>query len=69
MYAKVATSMYQLEEMATQRQRTYLEEASRTRRALRLRALHRAARRAERAERRMRHARNAVARLRTELEL
>ena len=69
MYAKVATSMYQLEEMAAERQRSYLEEASRARRALRLRALHRAARRAERAERRMRNARNAVVRLRTKLEL
>ena len=61
--------MYQIEEVAAGRQRSYLEEASRARLALRLRALHRAARRAERAERRVRHARSAVARLRTELEL
>jgi len=61
--------MYQIEEMASQRQRSYRQEASLKRQALRLRALHRAARRAERAEQRMRHARSAVARLRTELEL
>jgi hypothetical protein len=61
--------MYQIEEMAAERRRSSLEEASRARQALRLRALHRAARRAERAERRMHHARSAVARLRTELEL
>ena len=61
--------MYQIEEMAADRQRSYREEASRARQIVRLRALHRAARRMERAERRMRHARSAVARLRTELEL
>ncbi len=61
--------MYQIEEVAADRQRRYREEASRARQTVRLRALHRAARRAERAERRMRHARSAVARLRTELEL
>jgi len=61
--------MYQIEQMAAERHRSSLEEASRARQALRLRALHRAARRVERAERRMHHARRAVARLRTELEL
>jgi 7,8-dihydro-6-hydroxymethylpterin-pyrophosphokinase len=61
--------MYQIEELAAERQRSYTEEAVRMRQALRLRALHRAARRAERAEQRMRHARSTVARLRTELEL
>jgi hypothetical protein len=61
--------MYQIEEMAAERQRSYRQEASRSRQALRVRALHRAARRAERAEQRMRHARSTVARLRTDLEL
>ena len=60
--------MYQIEEMAADRRRSYREEASRARQAVRLRALHRAARRVERAERRMRRARSAIARLRTELE-
>jgi len=61
--------MYHIEEMAAERHRSSLQQASRTRQARRVRALGRAARRAERAEQRMRHARSTVARLRTELEL
>jgi hypothetical protein len=61
--------MYLIEEMATERHRSYLQQASRMRQARRLRALRRAARRAERAERRMLDARSAIARLRTEIQL
>jgi hypothetical protein len=61
--------MYLIEEMAAERHRSYLQQASRTRQARRFRALGRAARRAERAERRMRDARSAIARLRTEVDL
>jgi hypothetical protein len=61
--------MYHIEQMATERHRSSLQQASRTRQARRVRALGRAARRAERAERRMRDARSTIARLRTEVDL
>lgn len=61
--------MYQIEAIAAERQRSYLQQAARERQALRLRALRRTARRVARAERRISHARRAIARLHAELEL
>ena len=60
--------IYLITELARDQHRRDLEQASRIRRALRVRALDRATRRAQQAERRMLAARRAAARLRMELE-
>jgi hypothetical protein len=59
--------MYLTEQMATERHRSLLREASRTRTARQSRALRRVARRAERAEHRADAARRTEARLRAAL--
>jgi hypothetical protein len=61
--------MYLTEQMAFDRQRSLLQEASRTRYARQARALSRASRRAERAERRAHAARSTEARLRSALPI
>jgi hypothetical protein len=60
--------MYMTVDLVNDQHRRDIEQASRTRRAVKARALQRAARRAHRAEHRMVTARNVAARLRTELE-
>ena len=65
--SRVAASMYLTEQMATERHRSLLREASRTRYARQSRALRRVARRAERAEHRADVARRTEARLRAAL--
>ena len=62
-----ADSMYLTEQMAMERHRSLLREASRTRPARKSRALRRVARRAERAEHRADVARRTEARLRSAL--
>src|SRR6202012_3485413 len=66
---KVADSMYLTEQMAAERHRSLLQEASRTRYARQARALPRATRRAQRAERRALTARRTEARLRSALQV
>jgi len=66
--SRVAESMYLTEQMATDRHRSLLQEASRTRYARQVRALHRVERRAQRAERRAHAARRTEARLRSALQ-
>jgi hypothetical protein len=61
--------MYLTEQMAYERHRSLLQEASRTRHARQARALHRATRRALRAERRALSARSTEARLRSALQV
>jgi hypothetical protein len=61
--------MYLTEQMATERQRSLLREASGTRYARQARALHRATRRTQRAERRALSARRTEARLRSALQV
>jgi hypothetical protein len=67
--SRVADSMYLTEQMATERHRSLLREASGTRYARQARALHRATRRAQRAERRALSARRTEARLRSALQV
>ena len=69
MTSRVADSMYLTEQMATDRHRSLLKEASRARYARQVRALHRAARRAQRAEHRAHVARRTEARLRSALQV
>jgi hypothetical protein len=60
--------MYLITELARDQHRRDLEQVSRTRHAMRVRAIGRATRRAQRAERRMLAARRAAARLGMEPE-
>ena len=60
--------MYMTGELVRDQHRRDIEQASRERQALRVRALGRAARRARRAEHQMLTARDVAARLRMELE-
>jgi hypothetical protein len=60
--------MYTTADLVRQQHQREIQQAARTRRALQVRALRRAARRARRAEDRMLRARKVAARLRTELE-